>query len=130
VYAGISAAFSYHQTAVVAVAIRDSTYLLDFSVATIELNGDPQEGEDRIVDYVINELETYGRNNLSKYIGAGVPCDLIKKSPTLGSRLWLELDIVPISIEPEAKKSEKEICFWSVKFVDEQADSMARKCIL
>ncbi|EHL00958.1 putative Trehalose phosphorylase [Glarea lozoyensis 74030] len=66
---------------------------------------------------------------MSKYIGAGVPCDLLKKSPTLGSRLWLELDIVPISIEPEAKKGKKETCFWNVKFVDEQADSMARKCI-
>ncbi|EPE26539.1 UDP-Glycosyltransferase/glycogen phosphorylase [Glarea lozoyensis ATCC 20868] len=129
-YAGISAVFSDHQTAVVAVAIRDCTYLLDFSVATIELNGDLQEGKDCIADYILRELGTYGRQNMSKYIGAGVPCDLLKKSPTLGSRLWLELDIVPISIEPEAKKGKKETCFWNVKFVDEQADSMARKCIL
>jgi len=49
-------------------------------------------------------------------------------SPNLCSRLWLELDIVPISIAMEVEGEEQG--FWGVKWVDEQADSMARKCIM
>ncbi len=57
----------------------------------------------------------------------------MKKSPKLCSRLWLELDVVPISIMPEVERYEaelKESSVWNSKCVDEQADSMARKCIM
>ena len=129
----MSAVFSDTRTAVVAVAIHDSTYLLDFSVATIELDGGIKPGEDRIAAHVVKELETYAHLNLCKFIGAGVPYELMKKSPKLCSRLWLELDVVPISIMPEVERYEvelKESSFWNTKCVDEQADSMARKCIM
>ena len=82
----------------VAIAIHDSVYLLDYSVQTIDLGDSLAAGEDLIADHVIYELENYERENLAKFIGAGVPYDLMKKSPKLCSRLWLELDIVPISI--------------------------------
>jgi hypothetical protein len=113
----------------VAIAIHDSTYLLDFSVKTLELSG----AEDQVADYVLGELETYEHQNLAKFIGAGIPHSLMKKSPKLCSRLWLELDIVPISIMPELEGLEtetKDRIYWDVKCVDEQADSMARKCIM
>jgi hypothetical protein len=49
--------------------------------------------------------------------------------------LWLELDIVPIVVldereheDEEDQKGEKN--FWNVKRVDEQADSMVRKCVM
>ncbi|KAH6672993.1 glycosyltransferase family 4 protein [Halenospora varia] len=132
-YAGISAAFSDDHTAVVAIAIHDTTYLLDFSVKTIDLDGSLKAGEDRIADYVIQELQAYEYNNLCKFVGAGLPYDLMKKSPKLSSRLWLQLDIVPISIVPELDGldiDQKERNYWDVKCVDEQADSMARKCIM
>lgn len=54
-------------------------------------------------------------------------------SPQLCSRLWSELDIVPISMEPAPEGHEagpEDKVFWSIKCVDEQADSMARKCIM
>ncbi len=89
--------------------------------------------EDLVANHVIAELESYEHNNLSKFIGAGLPFELIKKSPKLCSRLWLELDIVPISILPESDGYEaesKDQNFWTAKCVDEQADSMARKCIM
>lgn len=132
-YAGISAAFSDDHTAVVAIAIHDTTYLLDFSVKTIDLDSSLKAGEDRIADYVIQELQAYEYNNLCKFVGAGLPYDLMKKSPKLSSRLWLQLDIVPISIVPELDGldiDQKERNYWDVKCVDEQADSMARKCIM
>lgn len=117
----------------IAVAIHDSTYLLDFSVQTIETKDAIGQGEDPITDYVTKELETYEQTNFAKFIGAGLPTELLKQLPKLCSRLWLDLDIVPISIVPEVEGHEmnsKERSFWHAKCVDEQADSMARKCIM
>jgi len=110
-------------SAVVAVAIHDETYLLDFSVKTVNL----QAGHDVIADHVIKELESYEKLHLAKFIGAGIPFEVSKKCPKLCSRLWLELDIVPITIMAEVEGDEARK-FWGVKDVDEQADSMARKC--
>ncbi|TVY25528.1 Trehalose phosphorylase [Lachnellula hyalina] len=132
-YAGVSAAFSDHNTAVIAIAIHDPVYLLDFSVKTIELGDGLEKGLDVIADYVVGELERYEHENLSKFIGAGVPYDIMKRSPKLSSKLWLKIDIVPISIMPELDGLETEMkdrSYWSEKCIDEQADSMARKCIM
>ncbi len=114
------------------MAIHDTTYLLDFSVKTIKLDDSVEIGDDPIAEYVLKELELYERTNLSKFIGAGLPHELLRRAPKLCSRLWLELDIIPISITPELEGQEAELkdqSFWSAKCVDEQADSMARKCI-
>jgi hypothetical protein len=130
---GISAVFGEAHTAVVAVAIHDGTYLLDFSVQNLELAAHLQEGEDRIADYVIQELQSYEQKNLSKFIGAGLPHNLMNKAPRLCSRLWAELDTVPVTIKPELEEvetSKTDNDYWDVKCVDEQADSMARKCIM
>lgn len=131
-FVGISAVYTDSpHTAVVAIAIHDATYLLDFSVRTIQLGDEVQEvqeNQDLVADHVLKELEAYEHSNLAKFIGAGLPYELLKKSPKLCSRLWLELDIVPISIPLEVEGEEKG--FWDVKWVDEQADSMARKCIM
>lgn len=92
-----------------------------------------EKGEDRIAEYVIQELTSYEHNNLAKFVGAGLPYELLARAPKLCSRLWLELDIVPISVMPELEGHEaesKDRTFWSAKCVDEQADSMARKCIM
>ncbi|CAK7265018.1 hypothetical protein SEPCBS57363_001368 [Sporothrix epigloea] len=127
-YVGISAVFSDDHTAVVALAIHDSVYLVDFSVKHLELDDQGGESGDRIADYVIEAIESYEHENFSKFIGAGLPTTLKYMSPTLCSRLWLELDIIPIVMRPD--EEHKEASFWDVKRVDEQADSMARKCIL
>lgn len=62
-----------------------------------------------------------------------MPYNIMKHSPKLSSRLWLDLDIVPISIMPQLDGHETELkdhSYWSEKGVDEQADSMARKCLM
>ncbi|KAK4120614.1 glycosyltransferase family 4 protein [Parathielavia appendiculata] len=127
-YLGISAVFSDDHTAVVALAIHDTVYLVDYSVKHIILDDAMKMGADLIADYVISEVEKYEHENFSKFIGAGLPTTLKYMSPTLCSRLWLELDIVPIVMRPDDEHKEKS--FWDVKRVDEQADSMARKCIM
>lgn len=82
---------------------------------------------------MIKELESYEHSNLAKFVGAGLPNELLARAPKLCSRLWLELDIVPIAnlaeVENEAE-AKRARAFWSAKCVDEQADSMARKCIM
>ncbi|KAH6983275.1 family 4 glycosyltransferase [Ilyonectria sp. MPI-CAGE-AT-0026] len=127
-YLGISAVFADDHTAVVALAIHDTTYLLDFSVKHVALDEDLREGNDLIADHIISEVENYEHENFVKFIGAGLPTSLKYMSPTLCSRLWLELDIIPVVLRPDSEAKEKS--FWDVKRVDEQADSMVRKCIL
>jgi glycosyltransferase involved in cell wall biosynthesis len=129
-YVGISAVFSDLHTAIVAIAIHDITYLLDFSVHNIELNGSLNTEADPIADHIIKQLENYERETASKFIGAGLPYELLKRSPKLCSRLWLDLDVVPITIKPEDNDYDGVKDFWAHKRVDEQADSMARKCIM
>jgi hypothetical protein len=88
---------------------------------------------DPISDFVITSLFEYEHEHLCKFIGAGVPCNLEKIAPKLCSRLWSEVDIVPISLRPDQAGHETEMTdftFWHARGVDEQADSMARKCIM
>ncbi|KAH7169834.1 uncharacterized protein B0J16DRAFT_376711 [Fusarium flagelliforme] len=136
-YLGISAAFSNDQTALIALAINDGVYLTDFSVKHLDLNDSQATGRDVIADYVLKEVEDYEHENFAKFIGAGLPATLRSVSKTLCSRLWLDLDIVPITVlagrededeDEEDRKGEKN--FWNVKRVDEQADSMVRKCVM
>lgn len=99
---------------------------------SIQLSGEPEEGKNLIADHIIKELEEYEHKNLCKFIGAGLPYELMERSPTLYSRLWLELDIVPISFitQLERRETANDRIHWDAKCVDEQADSMARKCIM
>ncbi|RDL41233.1 Glycosyltransferase family 4 protein [Venustampulla echinocandica] len=134
-FVGMSAAFSDTDTntAMIATAIHDSCYLIDFAVQSIDLKSS-QESEDPIADHVVKELKKYEQINTSKFVGAGIPWELVKRSPRLCSRLWLELDIIPITIlTPGLEKQEAEMrgdISWADKMVDEQADSVARKCIM
>lgn len=127
-FVGISAVFADDHTAAVALAIHDSVYLIDFSVKHIVLDDSMKSGHDLIADYVISAIQDYEHENFAKFIGAGLPTTVKYMSPSLCSRLWLEIDIVPIVVRPD--EEHKERSFWDIKRVDEQADSMARKCIM
>ncbi|KAM0393462.1 hypothetical protein ACHAPZ_010418 [Fusarium culmorum] len=136
-YLGIAAAFSNDRTALIALAINDGMYLTDFSVKHLNLSDGEATGRDVIADYVLKEVQDYEQKNLAKFIGAGLSTTLRRVSKTLCSRLWLDLDIVPITVvnesededeDEENRKGEKNI--WNVKRVDEQADSMVRKCVM
>jgi alpha,alpha-trehalose phosphorylase (configuration-retaining) len=85
----------------VAIAIHDGVYMVDFCVQSVDL-ADKQIGQDAIADLVIMKLESFEKEVVSKLIEAGIPYELMKKSPQLCSRLWLELDIVPIAMMPHS----------------------------
>ncbi|KAH9886354.1 family 4 glycosyltransferase [Xylariomycetidae sp. FL2044] len=110
----------------VALAAHDHTYLVDFTVKRLTTDGNSRDKKDVIADYVLEVVQRYENENFCKFVRAGLPARLEKMSPTLCSRLWLEVDIVPIVIPPE----ETGAAFWDAKNVDEQADSVARKCVM
>ncbi|KAJ5105822.1 hypothetical protein NUU61_003169 [Penicillium alfredii] len=134
IYAGVSGYLSDHHPSTVAIAIRDTTYLLDF----IEKVFEPENRKtcaQTAVEFIISELKTYTEKHLEKIIGLAMPRVLAGQCPTLCSRLWAELDIIPLVLSgssvldrfatwesPEAKA-------WDSRTIDEQAESMARKCV-
>lgn len=65
-----------------------------------------------------------------KFIGLAMSTELAERCPELSSRLWVELDIIPIVL----RKSEENVS-WGLyeenlhKSLDEHAESIARKCI-
>lgn len=130
-YLGISASFCNdgNKTATVALAIHDTIYLVDFSEMRISFNENGLRArQDLIADRVVSGVRRYEQDNCVKFLGAGLPTTLMEASPSLCSRLWLELDIVPIVLHPNGGGQRNG--FWNMKRVDEQADSMARKCIM
>jgi hypothetical protein len=129
---GISASFSDSNSAVVAIAFHDSIYLHDFTIKQLDLTDTSSSIDNLITQYIINELRTFEHKKFVKFVGAGIPGNLTKLAPLLSSRLWAELDIVPISLRSreEPGTGSKHDSFWDKKSVDEQADSMARKCIM
>jgi hypothetical protein len=101
---------------------RDNTYMTDYCVSELALdNGD---GKDPVADYILSTAQAYEKEHYCKFIGAGLSAETMALSPTLCSRLWLESDIIPlvfpVTLEPHN----------GYDHVDEQADSMARKCIM
>ncbi|GJN76572.1 hypothetical protein PLIIFM63780_000056 [Purpureocillium lilacinum] len=127
-YIGISGTFGDNDEATVALAIHDSVYLVDFAVEQIILNDAMRPGDDLVAEKILSEITKYEHENFVKFVGAGLSTMMKYMSPSLCSRLWLELDIVPIVMRPESDNTTKNL--WDVKLVDEQADSMARKCIM
>ncbi|CAG9982635.1 unnamed protein product [Clonostachys byssicola] len=125
-YLGMSAVKADAHTVVIALAIHDATYLLDFSVEHINLDDATDHRHDLVAERIIKQVEAYEHENFVKFIGAGISPELEKVSGTLCSRLWLELDVVPLVLNPDSDSGH----FWEQKSVDEQADSMARKCIM
>lgn len=55
--------------------------------------------------------------------------------PRLCSRLWGELDIIPLILPDSslvnmyATRAEVKSLAWNVKSIDEQAEAMSRKCV-
>ena len=127
---GISVAYSEVNEAMIAIAVHDGTYLNDFCVHQVSWAGGLSESK-CVSDCIISDLCSNRRATLSKYIGVGLPLELVARMPQLCSRLWVELDMVPIGLatdkESTTKDSQK---YWDRKSVEEQADSVARKCIM
>lgn len=132
-FVGISAAFTDKTSVAVAIAIHDSVYLHDYSIHHINVSATPEK-DDPVADFIIKSLQEYEKKHLCKFVGGGLPSDMEKISPNLCSRLWSEVDLVPVTMRPDMEGEEggnmEDFTFWHARGVDEQADSMARKSIM
>lgn len=90
--------------------------------------------EDRpteLANWIVNKLKSYQQEHLYKYLGAGVSEKVLEYSPQLASRLWQELDIVPLVLEHDVSINGKiHRNRHATTLVDEEADSMARKALM
>jgi hypothetical protein len=139
----LSAVFVDESTVAVAYAVHNTVYLLDYAVKHISLHDEeeeeaqdkgektPQAWDQRIARRIVKGIEKYEHENFIKFLGVGLPTTLKQMSPSLCPKLWLELDMVPIVLMPDGHDELDSVgSFWDAKGVEEQADSMARKCIL
>lgn len=139
-FLGIAVSEPDHGQVDIGFASHDGTYCIDFAVHTISLppladdgshvssEGHPQassEAADPIADFVLGTIDEYRKEHFYKFAGAGISTTAHALSPLLASRLWAELDIVPMVLEhgPESLRAGQPLT------VDEEADSMARKCL-
>ncbi|KAI1811885.1 glycosyltransferase family 4 protein [Poronia punctata] len=112
---------------IVSLAFHDHTYLVDFTIEHLPLKAtriEGKHGRDLIADFVLETTGRYERENHVKFVGAAMPKRLVEISPRICPRLWLEMDVVPIVVSYSIEKAR----LWYSRNVDEQADSMARKC--
>ena len=149
-FLGIAALEREHDAIDVGFACHDGTYSIDFEVETLDTkdhNQPPSQGdvigsesgtgmaainpEDMaalLADEFIKEVRKYEREHFYRFVSVGITKPLAYLSPQLEPRLWSELDIVPMVFDQalEYLQGKKEQQFT----VDEEADSMARKCLM
>ncbi|KIJ16736.1 glycosyltransferase family 4 protein [Paxillus involutus ATCC 200175] len=81
----------------IATSVHDSVYSTDYSSTVIPFNAsNPAKNASEIESHVLETFKKFSQEHLCKFLGAGVTLSLLKECPNLCTRLWLELDIVPI----------------------------------
>lgn len=131
IYGGISVCSNDNNEVVISLAVRDTTYFLDFSEHRFPIDERAHPSADVITDFVLLELRRYEHEHLEKFVGMALPRELAERCPHLCPRLWRELDIVPLVLHGKGVHSVGWINreYWDTKTLDEQAESVARKCI-
>ncbi|GKZ73286.1 hypothetical protein AnigIFM50267_009968 [Aspergillus niger] len=134
IYAGITELVCDNSSGRVAIAIRNLTDLVDFLVCT--WHALRPNVSDYATDTIIAELKDYREKNTEKIVSAALHQSLVYRCPSLCSRLWSELDIVPLVLEHKDRERRHDdqgelatFAGWNKKELDERADSMVRKCI-
>ncbi|CAG5184120.1 uncharacterized protein ALTATR162_LOCUS10920 [Alternaria atra] len=96
-------------------------------IQRIEREKDALWDENQKMQYA--QGKSYQKEHLYKFVGAGLTKRATEASPQLASRLWLELDIVPLVFSPTFDNPIVERQHGKI-LVDEEADSMARKALM
>lgn len=107
-WAGIAAQSKEAGTIEVALSIHDGTYSTDYAAAVLDLEEGNTEGNaNAISEHIIQNLKSFSQEHVCKFIGAGVTLSLLKEVPNICTRLWMEMDIVPIvcDIKPYVKEA-------------------------
>ncbi|KAF9500997.1 trehalose phosphorylase [Pleurotus eryngii] len=81
----------------IAVTVHDGVYSTDFASVIIPVTpGDTTKNSKDIEAQVLNLVRKFSAEHLCKFLGAGITLALLKECPNLCTRLWLDMDIVPI----------------------------------
>ncbi|KAG6831184.1 hypothetical protein H0H92_012324 [Tricholoma furcatifolium] len=81
----------------VALSIHDSVYNTDYASAVVPYTaGETEKNAIAIRKHILKALRDFSSEHLCKFLGAGVTLSLLKECPNLCTRLWLDMDIVPI----------------------------------
>ncbi|KAI0035062.1 glycosyltransferase family 4 protein [Vararia minispora EC-137] len=81
----------------ISISIHDSVYNTDFSSSLLGYNvNDSVKQADDIEEHVVTTIRKFSEEHGCKFLGAGVTVAILRDAPNLCTRLWLELDVVPI----------------------------------
>jgi len=81
----------------IAISIHDSVYNTDFSSAILDVHpNDSEKTSNEVESHIVDTLREFSSEHLCKFLGAGITVSLLAEAPNLCTRLWLELDIVPV----------------------------------
>ncbi|PYH45604.1 putative heat shock trehalose synthase [Aspergillus saccharolyticus JOP 1030-1] len=138
-YAGFSDLVTNEQgTLAIVIAIRDATHLVDFftyQFSPLEASS-PTTPSRESTRGLLAHLHGYSQKHQEKLVAVGLSEDLERRCPGLCSLLWRDLDALPLVLKHQdhARRPEEpgDLCVftsWEEKTPDEQADSMARKCL-
>ncbi|KAI0648237.1 trehalose synthase [Trametes meyenii] len=97
-WAGIAGSVINNNTALeLAISIHDSVYNTDFASSVVPYNPNaPDDQAANVEKHVLDVLRKFATEHMCKFLGAGVTVSLLREAPNLCTRLWLEMDIVPI----------------------------------
>ncbi|TKA62404.1 hypothetical protein B0A49_11684 [Cryomyces minteri] len=127
-FLGIAASKSDQGEIEIGLCAHDGTYSIDFAVRVLTAKHSQKGDVDgSLADYFVSHIREYQEEHGYKFIGVGITQRIVHLSPTLPARLWADLDIVPLvlHITDEDKQGVR-----GPLSVDEEADSMARKCLM
>jgi hypothetical protein len=94
-----------------------------------------QPSVEEMTEYIITRLRAYGEKHLEKVIGAAMGEQVAHRCSILCSRLWAELDIIPLvlpqstSLDRYTSRVPRQSFAWDTRTIDEQAEAMSRKCV-
>lgn len=129
IYAGISVSTTADNISQAVIAVRDDTYLLDL----LEHEFATPATSPTAYEHIISQLKNYSDEHSEKVLGVALSRSLHKLIPALCPQLWAELDIIPIVLveEPDADATAETMTkiHFQQKTIDEQAESLARKCV-
>ena len=107
-WAGIAAQVKGTSSLEVAISIHDGTYSTDYAATALDFEENQMESNATTIEnHIIQTLRIFSNEHVCKFMGAGVTLALLDNVPNLCTRLWLEVDIVPVvfDIKPYAKEA-------------------------
>ncbi|KIK59828.1 glycosyltransferase family 4 protein [Collybiopsis luxurians FD-317 M1] len=96
-WAGIAGSVVANNQYEISISIHDSVYNTDYTSITFSYSPNTLETMSKEIEKrILETLRKFSQEHLCKFLGAGVTLSLLKDAPNICTKLWLELDIVPV----------------------------------